>query len=159
MSNNQLSSRRDMLKTAGVLDVGASSTGILAVKEAIAVEAKAPRWAMVIDIRRCKGCRTCTVACKAEFDTPLGSWRSVVKDVERGQYPNIKKDFIPRLCNHCQGNDQDKEPPCVKICPEKASGERVRFKTASGKKIRYRTGATYKRPDGMILFEIGRAHV
>jgi len=153
MSNNQLSSRREMLRTAGVLAVGAASTGMLAVKEAMAAETRAPRWAMVIDIRRCKGCRTCTVACKAEFDTPLGSWNSVVKDVEQGEYPNITNNFIPRLCNHCQGNDQDMEPPCVKICPEKASGERVKLKTASGKKIRYRTGATYKRPDGMILLD------
>lgn len=29
------------------------------------------RWAMVIDMRRCIGCRACTVACKAELATPL----------------------------------------------------------------------------------------
>ncbi len=153
MSNNRLSSRREMLRTASVLAVGAASTGILSVKEAVAAEAKAPRWTMVIDIRRCKGCRTCTVACKAEFDTPLGSWNSVVKDVEQGEYPDIKKDFIPRLCNHCEGNEKDGEPPCVKDCPEKASGERAKFITSDGKKIRYRKGATYRRPDGMIMYD------
>ncbi len=153
MSKNQLSSRREMLMTAGVLAVGAASTGILSVKEAVAAEAKAPRWAMVIDIRRCTGCRTCTVACKAEFDTPLGSWNAVVKEVEMGEYPDINKDFIPRLCNHCEGNKKDGEPPCVKYCPEKASGGRAKFITPDGRKIRYRKGSTYRRPDGMIMYD------
>ena len=56
------------------------------------------------------------------------------------------------MCNHCEGNKEDGVPPCVKACPE-YPGERAKFKTADGKTIRYRSGATYKRPDGLILID------
>ena len=36
------------------------------------------RYAMVVDTRRCIGCMACQVACKAEFDTPLGVNRTWV---------------------------------------------------------------------------------
>ena len=43
-----------------------------------------PRWGMVIDVNRCVGCQTCTVACKHWNDTQPGvQWRSVI-DVETG---------------------------------------------------------------------------
>jgi Fe-S-cluster-containing dehydrogenase component len=89
----------------------------------LGVEGK-KRYAMVIDLRRCIGCHACSVACKAEFDVPLGVWRSWVKYMEKGSYPNAKRYFLPRLCNHCD------KPPCVRVCP---------------------TQATYKHEDGYIL--------
>ncbi|MHC5037554.1 MAG: 4Fe-4S binding protein, partial [Planctomycetota bacterium] len=38
--------------------------------------------AFLVDLSRCLGCGTCTVACKAAFDVPLGVWRTWVKEVE-----------------------------------------------------------------------------
>jgi tetrathionate reductase subunit B len=153
MSVKESSSRRQLLKRSGAAAIGAVAAGAFGIRPAHAArKKKAPRWAMVIDLRRCTGCRTCTIACKAEFDTPLDSWNAVIKDVETGEYPNIRLDFLARLCNHCAGNEKDGIPPCVKECPEYPKNRRV-FVTADGKKIRYRDGATYKRPDGMILFD------
>jgi tetrathionate reductase subunit B len=40
-------------------------------------------------------------------------------------------------------------PPCVEVCPEAKSGKRMKMGD-----VRYRTGATYKRPDGMILLDM-----
>ncbi|MGB9629971.1 MAG: hypothetical protein ACPL6D_15045, partial [Thermodesulfobacteriota bacterium] len=40
---------------------------------------KMKRYAMVIDLRRCIGCHSCSVACKAENHVPLGVFRSWVK--------------------------------------------------------------------------------
>ncbi|MFN3785305.1 MAG: 4Fe-4S binding protein, partial [Thiothrix sp.] len=36
------------------------------------------RFAMVIDLRRCIGCDACMTACKAEYDVPLGVFRTWV---------------------------------------------------------------------------------
>jgi tetrathionate reductase subunit B len=69
-----------------------------------------------------------------------------------GKYPNTQKVFLPMRCNHCEGNKADGVPPCVKVCPEYPK-ERQKFVTPDGKKIRYRDGATYKRPDGLILYK------
>lgn len=69
------------------------------------------RYAMVMDLRRCIGCDACMVACKAEFDVPLGVFRTWVPYRVVGTYPNVRKQFMPRLCNHCE------DPPCVRACP------------------------------------------
>lgn len=84
------------------------------------------RYAMVIDLRRCIGCDACMVACKAEFDVPLGVFRTWVPYKVVGTYPNVKKQFLPRLCNHCD------DPPCVRACP---------------------VGATYKVEDGGFVLQ------
>jgi tetrathionate reductase subunit B len=142
--------RRDVLKGAGVAAV---ATAALATPIKNAEAAKtAPRWAMVMDLRKCIGCRACTVSCKAENDVSLGRFRTVIQEKTWGTFPNTKKGFLPIMCNHCEGNKEDGIPPCVKECPE-YPGERLTFKTADGSKIRYRGGATYKRPDGLILID------
>ena len=92
-------------------------------------EGRNVQYGMVIDVRRCIGCHACTVACKSEFDVPLGENRCWVEYVEKGEYPNVGRSFLPRLCNHCS------EPPCVDVCP---------------------TNATYKRAqDGIVVIDAG----
>jgi tetrathionate reductase subunit B len=86
------------------------------------------RLAMVIDLRRCIGCKACAVACKAENGVRLGGFRSWVSEKETGTYPRVTRHFLPRLCNQCGS------PACLKVCP---------------------TGATWKRDDGLV--EIDRA--
>jgi tetrathionate reductase subunit B len=81
------------------------------------------RYGMVIDLRRCIGCHSCSVACKNENEVPLGVWRSWVKQIERGTYPQVRKFFLPLLCNNCE------RPICTTVCP---------------------VIATYKREDGII---------
>lgn len=141
--------RRDVLKGAGLTVAGAAVT-VAAGTEVAEAAASAPRWVMVMDLRKCIGCRACTVACKSENDVSLGRFRTVVQEKTIGEFPNTKKGFLPIMCNHCEGNKDDGVPPCVKACPE-FPGERMSFETPDGKKIRYRGGATYKRPDGLVL--------
>lgn len=107
--------RRNILKMASI---GAAAIVASKATEATAAASRAvngAQYAMIIDLRRCYGCHSCSVACKSEFDVPLGRWRSWVKIVERGTYPHVKRHFFPRLCNHCS------DPPCVWVCPTKAS--------------------------------------
>jgi tetrathionate reductase subunit B len=147
MGNTKTVSRRDLLKTGGTVAAAAAATGLLPVETEAAKNGA--RYAMVIDLRRCIGCRGCTVACKSEFGVALGRWSAVVKNVEFGKFPDTQKHFLPRLCNHCAGESEKGVPPCVEKCPEAKSGKRMKL----GKE-RYRTGATYKRPDGMILLDM-----
>lgn len=86
------------------------------------------RLGMLIDLRTCIGCHACSVACKAEFDVPLGNFRDTVKYVEEGAYPKVTRHFIPVLCNHCE------DAPCLSACP---------------------TGAVVRLDDGQVTIEDG----
>jgi molybdopterin-containing oxidoreductase family iron-sulfur binding subunit len=81
---------------------------------------------IVIDLKRCVGCNSCTVACRMEHGTPAGILFHKVKKYEVGKYPSAKLRFLPMLCMHCQ------DAACIKVCP---------------------TGATYKRDDGLVLID------
>jgi len=76
------------------------------------------RWAMLIDLRKCVGCQACTAACKFENNIPEGSFRTWVPDVEIGTYPETRRAFLPRLCNHCE------RPSCIEVCPADATWQR-----------------------------------
>ncbi len=84
------------------------------------------RWGMVVDLGRCVGCQTCTIACKHANDTTPGvQWRQVL-DVEAGRFPDVERLFLVVGCQHCA------EPPCVPVCP---------------------TGATRQRADGLVTMD------
>ena len=86
----------------------------------------AKRYGMTVDVNRCVGCQTCTIACKHANDTaPDVQWRSVL-DVEQGEYPDVQRFFLVVGCQHCA------EPPCVPVCP---------------------TGATAQRDDGLVTMD------
>jgi phenylacetyl-CoA:acceptor oxidoreductase subunit 1 len=73
------------------------------------------RYAMVIDLRRCVGCQTCTAACRSANATPPGvQWRRVL-DLESGQFPDVRRSFVPVACMHCAN------PPCEHVCPTTAT--------------------------------------
>lgn len=84
------------------------------------------KYAMAIDLERCNGCNACVIACKVEHNAPLGILLTTILEKEVGQYPNANRVFYPVLCNHCDA------PPCVPVCPAKA---------------------TYKREDGIVLVD------
>ena len=66
------------------------------------------------------------MACKAEHDVPLGDYRTWVKYVEKGAFPDVRRFFTVLRCNHCEA------APCVEICP---------------------TTALYRRDDGIVDFD------
>lgn len=76
------------------------------------------QYGFLIDHDRCIGCHACTVACKAENDVPVGSFRTWVKYVETGTFPETRRHFAVLRCNHCT------DAPCVTICPVNALEKR-----------------------------------
>jgi len=73
------------------------------------------RWGMVVDLGRCVGCQTCTIACKMENGLPPGTlWRTVL-DAETGRFPDVRRTFVPLTCMHCA------DPPCYDACPTTAT--------------------------------------
>ena len=87
------------------------------------------RYAMLVDLDRCLGCRACMEACKVENNTPQGSFFMYVFRFEEGEYPDAKVWWMPRPCMHCD------DAPCVKVCP---------------------VGARYKREDGIVATDWDR---
>jgi len=94
---------------------------------------------MVIDLDKCVGCQSCSVACKVENNVPYGSprehvrrtalfWHKVIA-VSNGEYPSVSIDFIPMPCMHCDN------APCTTVCPAKA---------------------TYRRDDGIVVQDFRR---
>jgi molybdopterin-containing oxidoreductase family iron-sulfur binding subunit len=78
------------------------------------------RYGMVIDTRRCVGCKACVVACKAENKTPPGVSYTVVLDQVLENRPDDKPLFMTKPCFHCE------HPPCVDVCPVSATFKRER---------------------------------
>ncbi len=108
------------------------------------------RWAMVVNLRRCKeckecreGCRDCIDACHQVHNVPdFGNPKDDVKWIWTEPYekafPEEEHEFIEEdlkgspvivLCNHCDN------PPCVRVCPTKA---------------------TFKRRDGIVMMDYHR---
>ena len=81
------------------------------------------RWGMAIEQKRCIGCNSCVLACKAEHFLPPDIFWNRVLISETGKYPSVTKLIYSVRCNQCQ------EPKCVEVCP---------------------TGATQQRQDGIV---------
>ena len=76
------------------------------------------QYGFVINQETCIGCHACTVACKAENDVPVGGFRTNVKYVESGKFPEVRRSFLVQRCNQCT------DAPCVTICPVNALKKR-----------------------------------
>ncbi len=93
------------------------------------------RWAMVVDLTKCKtneGCRDCIEACHVthnvpNFDNPKDEikwiWTEPYEHTFPGQENEYMKDKLAHsdvlvLCNHCDN------PPCCRVCPTQATWKR-----------------------------------
>jgi Fe-S-cluster-containing hydrogenase component 2 len=84
------------------------------------------RWGMVIDLRKCIGCRYCVYACQAVNDVPDDMrWNVYLLD----RTPTGEVFHMTRPCLHCQ------DAPCVSVCP---------------------VGATFVRDDGLVMMDYNK---
>ncbi len=93
-----------------------------------------PRYGMIIDLNKCNQCEACITACKLENNVQIVSkenadmgramfWMNMLTISYTRNYPDIRSESLPMLCMQCD------EPPCIKVCPVRA---------------------TYKRDDGIV---------
>lgn len=115
-------SRKDFLKFSAAAGAALAVSNIPKTAQAALLRTKTKhkhRYGMVIDLARCVGCESCTVACKVEHNVPVASPKDLARRIEwtevyfkeKGEYPYVKTDLNPRPCMHCEN------PPCVTVCP------------------------------------------
>ena len=147
-------SRKDFLKAASAsLLVAPLAMEGLTKGQRSPVQQLGKRKAVIVDSRRCIGCKGCQVACKAwnklpaeqtkvsggEYTNPTYfspiTWK-IVHFKEIGDYDNnqpgtggLKWRMLADNCKHCL------EPGCVSVCP---------------------SGALWKRSDGPVLYDVDR---
>lgn len=147
-------SRKDFLKAAGAtMLVAPLALEGLDKGQRAPVSELGKQKAVLLDVRRCIGCKACQVACKAwnklpaevtevsdgEYTNPMDfsaiTWK-VVHFKEIGDYDNqiagtggLKWRMLSENCKHCL------EPSCVSVCP---------------------SGALWKRSDGPVLYDMDR---
>jgi Fe-S-cluster-containing dehydrogenase component len=103
-------SRRTLLKAGltGGLMVAVGGAW-MPLREALA-QAKS-EYAMIIDLNKCVGCRSCELACHQRNDLPED--KSYIRILPKGDAEN--RWFLPVQCQHCQ------DAPCKHVCPTGAT--------------------------------------
>lgn len=109
---------RQQFLAAAVSGAAALAVAVVAPSAAAATQGRKRKWGMVIDLKRCVLCRSCTIACKQENKTPPGMLYNPVLEEETGEYPKVGRRWFPRPCNHCD------KPACLEACPEHAIKKR-----------------------------------
>ena len=105
-------------------DIKPAKEIVAEVKEAARTGLPNRKFTMVIDLARCKNARKCVEACQEGHLLPKDhEW---IKLYLLQDDIETSKYWFPRPCFHCD------KPMCVSVCP---------------------VGATYKRPDGIVLID------
>lgn len=118
-------------EAAPVPEVNTQATGDLIARmqaelEQVIASGRTPRWLMVVDTRKCIGCDSCSVACRAEVPAgPAGALRRVIQ-LRFTLSDRPISIFKPFNCLQCD------DPPCMRAVP---------------------AGMIRKRPDGIVEFD------
>jgi menaquinone reductase, iron-sulfur cluster-binding subunit len=87
---------------------------------------QATKYGMVIDLDRCVGCGTCSIACASENNLSVRpdesdfqrrlTWMPLYKVSNGKPFPQTEICYFPRPCMHCHHHT-----PCVSVCPATAT--------------------------------------
>lgn len=118
--------RRTFLKLGGAAALGTVLTPgtryLLASQEEKPGSESKTRWAMVVDLDKCTGCKVCEKVCRDENNVPYygnerydAYWMRVADIRKEHVVEDVKELHVPLMCQHCE------DPPCVHVCVTKAS--------------------------------------
>jgi len=112
---------------------------------------------LVIDVALCHDCNDCFIACKDEF--VMNSWLPYtdeqprhgprwmnIERKERGQYPRIDVNFLPKPCQHC------KDAACAKAFPDVVSKREDGIVILDAEKAKGKKGLVEACPYGAIWY-------
>ena len=112
---------------------------------------------LVIDVALCHDCNNCFIACKDEF--VMNSWLPYtdeqprhgprwmdIERLERGQYPRIDVNFLPKPCQHCA------DPDCAKAFPDVVSKREDGIVMLDAEKAKGEKGLVEACPYGSIWY-------
>jgi len=107
--------------------------------------------AMVVDLTKCIGCHTCSVACKAQWQLPENSGRSWLRRFGPSQTSKgLAYTFYSGRCNHCD------QPLCVPVCPVPPVSRTFADEKAN-RMVTIKATATWKDPlDGTVQIDTKR---
>jgi molybdopterin-containing oxidoreductase family iron-sulfur binding subunit len=109
--NTKRVNRRDFIKVSGLGLAATIAPGLIGGLAQASSPLDGKKLGMVIDLQRCTGCGSCIIACKNENNVQGDVfWASHISKTT-GKFPNVRYEYIPTLCNHCE------KAPCVKGCP------------------------------------------
>ncbi|MEW6410045.1 MAG: 4Fe-4S dicluster domain-containing protein [Nitrospirota bacterium] len=74
------------------------------------------QYAIMVDLERCTGCKSCETACKLENGIPEGRYRTKVIWIDPAKGRRLS--FMKMPCMHCE------KPPCQASCPTGAISKR-----------------------------------
>jgi Fe-S-cluster-containing dehydrogenase component len=123
---NEIGRRKFVIMTAAAGLAGCAALGQAAASR---------RYVMIVDLKKCRGkkdCSVCITACHQAHNVPdFGNSKDEVKwiwkDAFANAFPEQDHDFQAEalrrgpallMCNHCDN------PPCVRVCPTKATWKR-----------------------------------
>jgi menaquinone reductase, iron-sulfur cluster-binding subunit len=90
------------------------------------------KYGMVIDLDKCTGCGTCSVACAAENNVTYRpdesdksrsiTWMQLYKLNNGKKFPHSETGYFPRPCMHCDEDGKGGHTsPCVSVCVSTAT--------------------------------------
>ena len=123
-------SRRQFLAALAAMGISAelgaqiiSAAAATVPRGTTAAGGRKPQWTMILDLRSCDGCASCTTACQdRHYLSKDQEWIKVYKLTG----PTGETSFLPILCQMCE------DPPCQAVCP---------------------VGATFRTDEGLVLID------
>lgn len=102
--------RRQFLKSAGVLGIAAAAGGTIFFPGKLIAAIPNSEGFLLVDMKKCQGCGTCMMACSMAH-SGVASYSLSRIQILQDSFANWPDDVFMAICRQC------KDAPCVEVCP------------------------------------------